>query len=144
MRFFSRPGPQAEQRSGADQPVGWAGLRRFFGFWRGGDTGAKMRTVGTPRQNRGFPKGGQRHPLGTRPCLQGVVCYTCWRGCRGKRGAVLYAPRFPRQENGLGFCDREGTKTQPVFRERRQVYKPPSPFHAAQKQVHFVEKHTSN
>lgn len=63
MRFFSRPGPQAGQRSGADQPVGGAGLRRFFGFWRGGDTGAGMRTVATRRQNQGFPKGGLVSPL---------------------------------------------------------------------------------
>ena len=44
----------------------------------------------------------------------------------GEAGAVRFAPRFPRQENGRGFCDREGTKSQPVFRERRQVYKSPS------------------
>ena len=39
---------------------------------------------------------------------------------------MRYAPRFPRQENGREFCDREGTKSLSVFRERRQVYKPPS------------------
>ena len=75
----------------------------------------------------GVSKGGPGLPFGTRPCLQGVVCYTCWRGWRGKRGAVRFAPRFPRQENGRDFCDREGTKSLSVFRERRQVYKPPSP-----------------
>lgn len=42
-------------------------------------------------------------------------------------GAVLFAPRFPRQENGRVFCDREEAKSLSVFRERRQVYKPPSP-----------------
>ena len=41
-------------------------------------------------------------------------------------GAVLFAPRLHRQGNGRGFCDREGIKSPSVFRERRQVYKPPS------------------
>ena len=44
-------------------------------------------------------------------------------GEAGGGGAVC--PRLHRQENGLGFCDREGAKSQSVFRERRQVYKPP-------------------
>lgn len=39
---------------------------------------------------------------------------------------MRYAPRLHRQENGRGFCDREGTKSLSVFRERRQVYKPSS------------------
>ena len=42
---------------------------------------------------------------------------------------MLFAPRFPRQENGRDFCDREGAKSLSVFRERRQVYTPrPSSF----------------
>ncbi len=33
-------GPQAKQRNGAGRPGGRAGLRCFFGFWRGGNTSA--------------------------------------------------------------------------------------------------------
>ena len=46
-------------------------------------------------------------PFGTRLCLQSVVCYTCWRGWRRKRGAVLHAPRLRWQENRLNFCEWE-------------------------------------
>ena len=53
---------------------------------------------------------------------------------------MRYAPRFPRQENGLGFCDREGTKSLSVFRERRQVYKPPSPVSCGLKAGAFCRK----
>ena len=53
---------------------------------------------------RGFQRG---FPFGTRLCLQSVVCYTCWRGCQGKRGAVLLAPRLLRQENRRDFCEWE-------------------------------------
>ena len=73
---------------------------------------------------RGFQRGA---PFGTRLCLQSVVCYTCWRGWRRKRGAVLLAPRLLRQENRLNFCEWEWAKNRPVFRERRQVYESPRP-----------------
>lgn len=43
----------------------------------------------------------------------------------GEAGCGAFAPRFPRQENGRGFCERERTKSLSVFGERRQVYKPP-------------------
>lgn len=56
--FFSRPGPQAEQGSGADQPVGWAGLCRFFGFWRGGDIGRRIADCGHITTKPGVSKGG--------------------------------------------------------------------------------------
>lgn len=44
----------------------------------------------------------------------------------GEAGCGAFAPRFPHQENGRGFCERERTKSLSVFGERRQVYKPPS------------------
>ena len=44
----------------------------------------------------------------------------------GKAGCGAFAPRFPRQENGQFFCERERTKSLSVFGERRQVYKLPS------------------
>ena len=50
-----------------------------LGFGWGADIDAEMQSVATHRQNRGFPKGAYA-PFGTRPCLQGVVCYTCWCG----------------------------------------------------------------
>ena len=126
MRFFSRPGPQAEQRSGADQPVGVGWSAPLLWVLEGWGHGRRNADCGHTTTKPGVSKGGHGLPFGTRPCLQGVVCYTCWRGCRCKRGAVRYAPRLHRQENGLGFCDREGTKSLSVFRERRQVYKPSS------------------
>ena len=121
MRFVPRPGPQAEQRSGTHQPTPRADVRRFFGFWRGGDTDAEMRSVATRRQNR-VSKGA---PFGTRPCLQGVVCLYLLVRLPGKAGAVRFAPRFPRQENGRGFVTGREQKLS-VFRERQQVYKVPT------------------
>lgn len=53
---------------------------------------------------------------------------------------MRYAPRLHRQENGLGFCDREGTKSLSVFRERRQVYKPSSPVSCGLKAGAFCRK----
>ena len=43
----------------------------------------------------------------------------------GKAGAVRFAPRFPRQENGRGFVTGREQKLS-VFRERQQVYKVPT------------------
>ena len=53
---------------------------------------------------------------------ESLVCYTCRRGWRGKRGAVLYAPPLLRQENSLIFCTWEWANNRAGFRERRQVY----------------------
>lgn len=57
------------------------------------DTGhrSRARSVVHGPQNRGIPKGAA-HPFGTQPCLQGVVCYTCRRGWRGKRGRCFMPP----------------------------------------------------
>ena len=103
LRFFSRPGPQAEQRSGADQPVGVGWSAPFLWVLEGWGHGRRIADCGHTPTKPGVSKGGLGLPLGTRPCLQGVVCYTCRRGCRGKRGAVLFAPRLHRQGNGRGF-----------------------------------------
>ena len=75
----------------------------------------------------GFPKGA-KPPFGTRLCEAkcSVLYLLAWlTGETG--GAVLYAPRLLRQENGLNFCEWEWAKNRAVFRERRQVYERPRP-----------------
>ena len=126
MRFFSRPGPQARQRSGADQPVGWAGLRRFFVFWRGGDMGRKCGLWPHSDKTGGSQRGAWPPLWHTALLARCSVLYLLAR-LTGEAGGGAVCPRLHRQENGLGFCDREGAKSQSVFRERRQVYKPPVP-----------------
>ncbi len=73
----------------------------------------------------GFQRG-PLAPFGTRLCeAKCSVLYLLAR-LMGEAGCGAFAPRFPHQENGRGFCERERTKSLSVFGERRQVYKPPS------------------
>ena len=80
----------------------------------------RSRTAGAPnpKKRRYAPRGGvayrlflwgvpKGYPFGTRLGLQSVVCYTCWRSWRGKRGAALFAPRLLRPENRPPLCERE-------------------------------------
>lgn len=139
--FSSRPAGRTKKRRRSARGGGLV-CAASLGF--GGGHGRRIADCGHPPTKPGVSKGGLGLPFGTRPCLQGVVCYTCWRGCRCKRGAVRYAPRLHRQENGRGFCDREGTKSLSVFRERRQVYKPPSPVSCVSKVDAFCRKTNLN
>ena len=57
MRFFSRPGPQAGQRSGADQPVGGLVCAASLGF---GGVGTREQECGLwphADKTRGFQRG---------------------------------------------------------------------------------------
>lgn len=82
MIFYIRllhSGPQVEQRNGTGKPIR-AGLHRFFGFVGLENMGRRMRFKANTPTKPGVSKGGLCLPFGTRPCLQGVVCYTCRRG----------------------------------------------------------------
>ena len=63
MRFFSHPGPQAGQRSGADQPVveGWSAP--FLWVLEGWGHGRRNADCGHTPTKPGVSKGGQRPPL---------------------------------------------------------------------------------
>lgn len=125
MRFLpSRPAGRIKKRR---RPAhnSWTNLRRFFGLWMGCGHRCRNAICDRTPTKPGVSKGGLCLPFGTQPCLQGVVCYTCWRGLQGKAGAVRFAPRFPRQENGRGFVTGREQKLS-VFRERQQVYKVPT------------------
>lgn len=76
-------------------------------------------------RERGFPKGAAGPLWHTTLLARCSVLYLLAR-LTGETGCVAFAPRFSRQENGRGFCERERTKSLSVFGERRQVYKPPS------------------
>ena len=51
-----------------------------LGFVRLEDMERRMRFKANTPTKPGVSKGGLCLPFGTRPCLQGVVCYTCRRG----------------------------------------------------------------
>ena len=66
-------------------------------------------------------------PFGTQPCLQGVVCYTCWHGWRVKRGCDVATHSFFAAGKRTVFCKwkwakilfafgSSGRYTAPVFR----------------------------
>ena len=113
MRFLpSRPAGRIKKRR---RPAhnSWTNLRRFFGLWMGCGHRCRNAICGRTPTKPGVSKGGLCLPFGTQPCLQ------------GKAGAVRFAPRFPRQENGRGFVTGREQKLS-VFRERQQVYKVPT------------------
>ena len=73
----------------------------------------------------GFQRGAAAPPWHTTLLARCSVLYLlAWLTGEAGCGAVC-TPLAPAGKRA-GFCDREGTKSPFVFRERRQVYKPPS------------------
>lgn len=106
MHFLpSRPAGRIKKRR---RPAhhSWTDLRRFFGFWMGCGHRCRNAICGRTPTKPGVSKGGLCLPFGTQPCLQGVVCYTCWRGWQGKRGAIRQHTAYTGRKMGRSFVSR--------------------------------------
>ena len=117
-----RPNKEAAQIS----PWGRAGLRRFFGFWRGEGMGRKCGLWPHADKTGGFQRGATAPLWHTALLARYSVLYLLAR-LTGEAGCGAVCTPLAPTGKRAGFCDREGTKSLSVFRERRQVYKPPSP-----------------
>lgn len=83
-RFLSsRPAGRVKMRRRSAREVGWSAP--LLWVLEGWSHGYRNADCGHTLTNPGGYKGGLCLPFGTRPCLQGVLCHTCWCGCRGKR-----------------------------------------------------------
>lgn len=111
-----RPGPQAEQISGADRPVGWAGLRRFFGFWRGGGMGRKCGLWPHADKTGGFQRGAAAPPWHTTLLARCSVLYLLAR-LTGEAGCGAVCTPLAPAGKWAGFL-RPGGSKKPVRFQR--------------------------
>lgn len=125
MRFS--PVPARRPNKEAAQIGPWGGLVCAVSL-RFGGVGTRAQDCGLwPHADKtgGFQRGAAAPPWHTTLLARCSVLYLlAWLTGEAGGGAVC-AP-LPPSGKRAGFRDREGTKSPFVFRERRQVYKPPS------------------
>lgn len=126
MRFSPVPARRPDKEAAQIGP--WGGLVCAVSLCFGG-VGTRAQDCGLwPHADKtgGFQRGAAAPPWHTTLLARCSVLYLlAWLTGEAGGGAVC-AP-LPPSGKRAGFRDREGTKSLSVFRERRQVYKPPPP-----------------